>query len=65
MATQLDRIEDKLDNVLEWINGNDKPGAKVRLDRLEQTVKRFKTTAKAFWTAIVAIASTAIYSLFK
>jgi hypothetical protein len=42
-STQLFRMEHKLDATLEWINGDDsdqKPGAKVRMDRLEQAEKR-------------------------
>ena len=34
-AERLERIEGKLDNALEFINGNGKPGAKERLARLE------------------------------
>jgi hypothetical protein len=40
---QLERLERKLDQLCEWINGNSRqPGLKVRIDRLERHVVGFK-----------------------
>ena len=43
---QLDRIEEKLDQTLDWINGtNESEGAKVRIARLED-----KEESRTFWS---------------
>lgn len=63
IQSQLDRMERKLDRTCTWIHGSDdngrNPGAKVRLDRLEQAEKRRDRTAGyamgALFTALAAV----------
>jgi len=61
MATQLDRIEEKLNTICEWINGNGKPGAKVRLDRLERALAVLRWGVAI---VIVALAGAGAHWLF-
>jgi hypothetical protein len=54
-ADRLERIECKLDNALEFINGNGKAGAKERLALLEAAHIESKQTRQIALAAVIGV----------
>ena len=54
-AERLERIEGKLDNALEFINGNGKPGAKERLALLEAAHNEANETRRIALAAVIGV----------
>lgn len=53
IKVKLDVMDEKLDTIVYWIDGNGKDGAKVRLDRLERGAA-WKTRASWLLIGIIA-----------
>jgi len=69
--TQLDRIESNVNEskadvrqIKEWINGNGNTGAKVRLDRLEQSETGRRRWARGTLLAAITAVFAAIFRGF-
>lgn len=61
-----ERIEAKLDEVLEYINGtNETPGIKVRLDRVEQFVGAAKWVIATVVGALLTIGTGVAWAIAK
>ena len=59
---KIQAMEEKVNAIYSFIIGNGKPGALVRLDRVEQ---RHKTVAKLIWAivfAVIGVAATTVWS---
>ncbi len=58
-------INNKLDKIIESINGNGKDGLKVRVDRVERTHGRIVWTERAFIVGAIGLVGKIIYDIIQ
>lgn len=60
--SRMKSIDDKVNRILHWIDGNGQPGVKVRLDRLERAQR---TTNRLVWYAVAATVSAVVMMVVR